>query len=597
MPPAPTVLSKTVVRAVLALTLAGVWWLELSGQSTVQPGGDIELPFALREVSSELGIEFEHRACRVDPRLKNIEPHVSGLGASVGVCDANGDGRPDLFTTSSAFGSASALFVNRGGDHFEDVAASAGLAQLSDAEHGAAMGSIWADADGDGDQDVFVYRYGMTQLMRNDGDLRFSDVTAESGVGRWMNSNAATWIDFDRDGRLDLFVGGYFDEAHDLFELETTRIMQTSFEFAENGGRNVLFHNLGGLRFEDVSDRVGLDSTRWAMAAVAVDMNADGWTDLYVANDYGPEEYFENVGGERFESRVDVGLAESSKSGMCVAVGDFDNSGALGVFVSNISRRGYLFQGNNLRLNRLAENDRLYNVSDTAAANMRAVTDCGWAWGAQFGDLDNDGLEDLYVANGFISASEDEEYWYDMTKVAGGAGGVFADATNWPPIGEKSLSGYERSRVLWNRGRQRFTEVGQAAGISDRYDGRAVAMADLGGRGALDVIVANQKGPLLIYRSEPDPAHAWVQVLLRAADGNSSAVGAQVELVETSGRRQTRAVLAGSGFSAQNDLALHFGLGLGGQVAGLTVRWPSGRVQELGPLESRKRHFIEETIL
>jgi len=289
-----------------------------------------------------------------------------------------------------------------------------------------------------------------------------------------------------------------------------------------------------------------------------------------------------------------VGLAESSKSGMSVAVGDFEGSGQLGVYVTNISRRGFLFQGNNLRINRLADRGRLYNISDVASATSRDVTDCGWAWGAQFGDLDNDGLLDLFVANGFISGDRDQEYWYDMAKVAGGAGNLFEDATNWPVIGTKSLSGYERSRVLRNQGRQRFADVGELVDVDDRYDGRAVALADLAGRGALDVIVANQKGPLLVYRSEVDPEMDWIQVQLRGAGANPDAIGASVDVVLESGWRQRQVVLAGSGFSAQNDLALHFGLGRDAVVDEVRVRWPSGREQTLEGLAVRQRHRIEE---
>src|SRR5688572_3249763 len=274
------------VRVVFLALLGGMWWYDHR-----EPKAPTEQPaFALREVAGELGLDFLHRPCQLDPQIENIEPHVSGLGASVAVCDANGDGRPDLFATSSAFDSQCALFLNGGEDGFRDSAAEAGLAQLSAPGAGAAMGTVWADADGDGDQDCFLYRYGYTALFQNDGG-RFRDVAAEAGVRRWMNSNSAAWLDYDRDGLLDLYVGGYFSEEHDLWALETTRIMQSSFEFATNGGHNVLLRNLGGMRFEDVTERTGSDSTRWTMAIAAADLNGDGFVDLYCANDYGPEEY------------------------------------------------------------------------------------------------------------------------------------------------------------------------------------------------------------------------------------------------------------------------------------------------------------------
>src|SRR6185369_4532403 len=158
-----------------------------------------------------------------------------------------------------------------------------------------------------------------------------------SGLGRWMNCGAAVWFDYDRYGLLDLYVAGYFRDDVDLEHLTTTRVMQDSFEFAHNGGHNYLYKNLGGLRFEDVTARMGCDSTRWTLAVAAADMDGDGWQDLYLANDYGPEELFLNKGGQRFEFAAGIGLEESSKSGMSVTIGDVLGDGQLGVFVTNIS--------------------------------------------------------------------------------------------------------------------------------------------------------------------------------------------------------------------------------------------------------------------
>src|SRR6185503_18369915 len=177
---------------------------------------------------------------------------------------------------------------------FRDVAREFGVADVNVEGEGVSTGSIWADYDNDGDQDLFLYKWGYPRLYRNESGKAFTDVTEAAGLRRWLNSNSACWIDYDRDGRLDLYVTGYFREEVDLWNLTTTRIMQESFEFARNGGHNVLFRNRGDGRFEDVTAKTGCDSTRWTLAVVAADLNGDGWQDLYLANDYGPEEYFEN---------------------------------------------------------------------------------------------------------------------------------------------------------------------------------------------------------------------------------------------------------------------------------------------------------------
>jgi len=542
-----------------------------------------------REVAREVGIDFVHGPTNVDPAVGNIATQITAVGAAVSVCDADGDGHPDLYATSSADGAANALYRNRGDGTFEDVAARAGLAELNVPGQLACMGSVWADYDGDGDQDVFVYGWGFCRLLRNEGGMRFEDATEESGYSGRMNSNAATWFDYDRDGWLDLYVAGYFAEEHDLRDLATTRIMQDSFEFSHNGGRNRLFRGLGDGRFEEVTSSVGLEGTRWTYAAVAADFDRDGWPDIYLANDYGPEELFLNRGGERFELAAGIGLEGESKSGMCVALGDVWNRGRLSVFVTNISQRGYLFQGNNLRVSMLDAGGPMLQLAEGQTA------DCGWAWGAQFGDLDDDGFQDLVVANGFVSASRERDYWYQMSKISLATGEVVEDAALWPSFEDRSLSGYQRTRVLRSTatGRGRFIEVGREVGIDDEYDGRAVAIADLDDDGRLDVVIANQGGPLLVYRNESEGAGHWISFDLRGAGGNPDAIGAEVEL-EYGEHRQLQVLTAACGFASQNGKRVHFGLGSEPGPVRAVVRWPSGALTALEDPELDRVHLVEE---
>ena len=546
----------------------------------------------LNEDAHASGIDFVHQAPTLDAKVEHVAPHIAALGACVSVSDFNNDGWPDLYFTSSRFGANNALYLNTHEGTFHDHSAHAGVGAVNRVGEGVSMGAVWGDYDNDGSEDLFVSKWGYQQLFKNNGNGTFTDVTAHAGLRRWMNSNGAVWLDFDRDGLLDLYVTGYFRSDIDFWNLRTTRIMQHSWEFATNGGKNLLFRNLGNGRFADVTDSMGVGSTRWTLAAASADFNDDGWPDLYLANDYGPEELYLNKEGKRFEL-ARAGLEDDSKSGMAVALGDVYNRGRHDVFVTNISERGFLFQGNNLRVNFLKELSRFDEVA------TGVVADAGWAWGAQFGDLNNDGLLDLVVANGFISADSGRDYWYAMSKIAGAQGNIFEDAKNWPAIGTASLSGFERSRVLLNRGQAGFIDVAEQAGVTDRLDGRAVAMADLFNTGSLDVIIANQKGRALLYRSSPpgplslrERGNHWVGLKLIGTRSNRSAIGAEVT-VEFGNVRQRQVVDGGSGFCSQNDRRLHFGLGRN-SVDRVTIRWPSGREQVLTGIGVDQLHVITE---
>jgi enediyne biosynthesis protein E4 len=575
-------------RAILAIPLvAAVALAARLDRGPVRTSTDIAHPgFSLRDETNAAGIRFSHRRPTLDSRLANVEPHIAALGAAVSVADVDSDGWPDLYFTNSRFGEANALYRNRGDGTFEDIAAAAGLADLNRPGVGVSMGAVWGDIDNDGLEDLLVYRYGSLSLFRNVDGRHFQDITKATGLERWINSNGAIWLDYDRDGLLDLYVTAYFRDDIDLWRLTTTKIMHESFVFATNGGKNVLFHNIGGGRFEDVTDRYGVGSTRWTLAAASADFNEDGWPDIYVANDYGPEELFLNDRGRRFV-RASAGLENESKSGMSVALGDAFNRGRLDAFVTNISERGYIFQNNNLRLNQMQEGGRFRNVAEGA------VADAGWAYGAQFGDFNNDGSNELFVANGFISADRQSSYWYAMSKISGANGRLFEDAKNWPTFGNTSLSGYERSRVYINRGAAGWADVAGSVGVHDEYDGRAVALADLSNRGAVDVVVANQNQPAVLYRDYPDSANHWIAFKLLGTRSNRSAIGAEV-LLETTDLRQRRVIDGGSGFASQNDRRLHFGLGKHEWVDRVVIQWPSGTRQVLQNPAIDQIHTITE---
>lgn len=569
-----------------------------TGSHTGQTPGDVQTALArygfhLEEVSRAAGIEFVHQAPTLDAKLAHIMPQIASMGAAVSVADFNRDGWQDIYVTNSGENSRNRLYRNRGDGTFEDVAEAAGVGDVNQVETGVSMGAVWGDYDNDGYEDLFLYKWGRPELFHNDKGRGFTRVTERAGLPAWVNANNAIWLDYDRDGKLDLFIGGYFDERLNLWRLSTTRIMPESFEYAQNGGRKYLLRGRGDGTFEDATESLGLRSRRWALAAAAADLRGTGYPDLVIANDYGVTEYWANEGGKRFrEIGKESGIGAVPKSGMNVAFGDVLNDGSHAIYVTNISEPGILVQGNNLWVP--AQPDKRLPRYQNLASDM-GVELGGWSFGAQFGDLNNDGHLDLYLTNGYVSASKNQSYWYDYSKISGGNRSIISDAVNWPPMRDMSLSGYQQKRVWISDGAGRFTDVAQVVGANDTRDGRAVALADLDNNGSLDVIVANQKGPLLVYKNTVAPGRAWIGFALEGARSNRSAIGAQVRLF-FGGGQQMQEVSGGSGFCAQNQRPLHFGLGKAARVEKAVIRWPSGKTQELPAPPAGTIHRVKEPV-
>jgi enediyne biosynthesis protein E4 len=539
-----------------------------------------------------VGIDFRHQCPELDPKLNNIAPQIASMGAAVSIVDFDNDGWNDIYFTNSRTGSLNALYRNLHNGKFENVAPQMGLADVNQKGTGVSMGAVWGDFDNDGFEDLFLYKWGKPELFHNVGGKKFVNITEGSGLPAWVNANCAIWVDFDNDGVLDLFLGGYYDEHIDLSHITTTKIMPESFRYANNGGRKYLFKGLGNGKFKDVTAEYGLTSTKWVLAAGAADLNGDGFPELYVADDYNVDELYINEKGRHFAERgKQAGIGNVPKSGMSVSFGDINNDGALGIYTTNITEPGVLIQGNNYwQPKNTGSGGAPFFVN---LAQLSGIENAGWSYGAQFGDLNNDGFMDLYAANGFISGKKGTSYWYDYSKVTGGNSNIIGDAANWPDMQGKSQSGYQQNKVWLNNSNGLFEDVSGKVCPYITFDSRAVAMVDLWNRGVLDVVVANQNNVPLIYRNHSQNNNHWIAIDLHGTVSNASAIGAKVEL-DWDGKKQMQIVSGGIGFSAQNQHRVHFGIGKSTTVDRVIIYWPSGKVYKMENPPIDQLHVITE---
>lgn len=596
---------QTLITLFFLAQLVAVWALNHSGPQAKDEGAEAALRnygFYLKECARDCGIDFKHESPReLDKKLSHIAPIIASMGAAVSVVNYDRDQWPDIYVVTSAEGGKNRLYRNLGNGKFTDVAESVGLADLNQRGTGVCQGAVWGDFDNDGWEDVLVYKWGKPELFRNEGGKRFVRVSETAGLPRWVNANSAIWVDYDRDGKLDLLIAGYWPDDVDLWNLKTTKMMPKSFEYATNGGRKYLLRNKGDGKFEDVTKEMGITSTRWTLGLAAADLCGTGFPDIVFANDYGVSEFFCNKQGKRFEEIGTKGttrIGETPKSGMNVSFGDIFNDGKFSIYISNITEPGNLVQHNNLWVPEKTAPGQTPSYSNLAT--FYKVANGGWSWSSQFGDLNNDGFQDIYLTNGYISANPGDTYWFEYGKIAGGHGVIIEDAENWPAIRDRSLGGHQTKCLWMNRGGE-FTDVAKAVGVKDTYDGRAVALVDLWNRGVLDVVVANQNGPLLIYKNQVAEGRDWVQFELEGKKSNRGAIGALVRVFwNRKGaarlQEQVQVVTGGNAYASQNMRRLHFGLGEEAKIEKVVIQWPSGERQILSDVKANLLHTIAEPV-
>jgi hypothetical protein len=596
-----------------AALLLGSWILAVRDARPAQGGVHFE------EMAAAAGCRNLHVPPRLAPVFEPLMPWMTAVGAAVAAGDFDGDTRVDLYVLNGGRDVPNRLFRNRGDGTFEDVAERAGVARLN--EEGASTDAAFFDFDNDGDQDLYVVKWSApNRLFRNRGDGTFENVSAGSGADYRGNGSGVLVFDYDRDGRLDLFLANFFAETvedpathrrvpNDLWHPVSTRVLHDSFTRAGNGGRNVLLRNRGDGTFEDVSAAAGFTHTGWSFDAGAGDLNDDGWLDLYVANDFGPDELYFNTGATeappRFRLVIDPsghpGIGDDWWKGMNVEVGDLDGNGRLDLYITNALVRGYKTdEGNMLWLNEPGAG-RPGGVRFVNRATEAGVHDGGWGWGAKFADFNQDGLLDIFSVNGFITGPDPERtFWFQLQEMVTQVNYNSADVRNWPPIGDRDLSGYEPSRLFLQLPAAgdrpagavpRFLEAARESGIRDLANGRGIAVLDVDGDGDRDLYVANQAAESLLYRvsSRESDHHHWLGLVLEGAPetpvetagrrfaSSRDAVGARVRLC-ASERCQVAELVPTNGFAGQSESRLHFGLGAATAVESIEVRWPSGRV-------------------
>jgi len=535
------------------------------------------------EISVQAGAHIPHHARAFAGRNGAMLSLFPGGGAAVAVGDYDNDGYDDVFLTESGADQPNHLLHNNGPDRdgritFTDVTAAAGVAGGNE-PRSEVTGALWFDYDNDGRVDLLVIRYGTPILYHNEGNGRFRDVTAASGLDRKpANTVAVIAFDYDNDGRLDLLFGNYL-KAVDLFDLKDPHVLPNSIDHADNGGGVTLWRNQGNGTFADVTDKAGLGRLPgWILAVGHADVDNDGWQDLYLAGDFGTDYLFVNNRNGTFRDVTAAAIGYDGKHGMNVDFADYDHDGWLDIYVTNITD-DFMQEGNMLWHNNGV--DARGRLTFTDVSRETGTFSTLWGWAAKFADFDNDGWEDLVAANGMHTAG-DRNYVPVLGKAITRPGFDFSDLEAWPEIGEMTWSGHQKKKLFRNAGNGTFQEIGALAGIDNDLDGRGLGVADFDNDGLLDFLQTSRDQPSLLYHNRTAGAGNWIELKLAGVKSNRDAIGARVTL-RAGGQRLIREVNGGNGFESQSSTRLHFGLGAAARIDELEIRWPSGRVEKLPP--------------
>ena len=500
---------------------------------------------------------------------------IEVVGCGVAFLDYDNDGWMDLLVLSGSRlegappGTTNRLYKNNRDGTFTDVTNQAGLQRT-----GWASAVTVGDYDNDGFDDVFITSYGQNVLYRNNGDGTFTDVTERAGLRQSAihYGSGCCWVDYDRDGKLDLFIANYLSTTLEKLPKPGENPDCTWKGVPVNcGPRGLppgfvqLFHNNGDGTFTDVSKSTGVSSASgsYPMTVVAADYDNDGWPDIYVACDSTPSWLFRNRHNGTFrEEALERGVALSEdgleQAGMGVGVGDYDLDGSLDIFKTHFADD----------TNVLYHNDGKGNFDDVTIRTGLGVETRYVGWGAGVVDLDNDGLPDLFVATGSV----------------------------YPEV-EKKLPAYPYRTprlVFRNLGDGRFEELIEEAGsgISAPHPSRGCAFGDFDNDGDMDILVMNMNEPPSLLRNDVSGSNHWLKVLLVGAQTNRSAIGSRVT-ARYGSRRQAQEVSAQSSFYSANDRRLHFGLGSENSVD-LTIRWTNGMTENISKVAADQLVVIRE---